>query len=583
MALADFQAAVVPARDLAALTERLKGEAVADLVPSVNYAENDVASFWYKPEASNENIEIDAVARYVSDALVLWFEDGARVNDNQIAEAAAELEGPLLGDIRAFFGSEPQPGIDGDDRLHILHLRDVGGNVAGYFSAADQFPSNVNPFSNQRELLYINLRQVRLASDIYYGVVAHEFQHLIHVGNDLNETAWVDEGMAELAAYLVGYGDIDHVSQFGKLTDIQLNNFDYVNDVSGHYAASFLFTAYLLDRFGVDAMKTLIGSAENGLTGYESVVDLTRDELFADWAVANYLAGAGINDPIFGYEDIEPPSIEPAATYRRFPAEGEGAVSQFGADYLRVRSRDPLQLSLVASRQLPVLPLPAPADGQFFVSTVPNDRSDVMLSRRFDLSGVASATLSFDTWYQIEEDWDYGYVMASTDDGVSWTLLETANTTTTNPQGNSYGPALTGHSDGWVTLAADLTPFVGQEVLVRFEYITDDAVHEPGWAVDNIAIEAIDYVETFEAATDWTFEGWVRHANVLPQQAVVRALYLGRDGTHRVETLPLQDDQTGSFELALNETIDEVVIMIGGVTPISAEKMAYRYTIEELP
>ncbi len=57
-----------------------------------------------------------------------------------------------------------------------------------------------------------------------------------------------------------------------------------------------------------------------------------------------------------------------------------------------------------------------------------------------------SATLDFWTWYDIEDDWDYGYVMASTDGGVTWTPLDTADTTEENPNGNSFGPALTGCS-----------------------------------------------------------------------------------------------------------------------------------------
>ena len=45
------------------------------------------------------------------------------------------------------------------------------------------------------------------------------------------------------------------------------------------------------------------------------------------------------------------------------------------------------------------------------------DDFDARLTRSFDLSGVDEATLHSGTWYDIEDNWDYGYVMASTDGG----------------------------------------------------------------------------------------------------------------------------------------------------------------------
>ncbi|GIT58344.1 MAG: hypothetical protein Ct9H300mP19_02920 [Dehalococcoidia bacterium] len=40
----------------------------------------------------------------------------------------------------------------------------------------------------------------------------------------------------------------------------------------------------------------------------------------------------------------------------------------------------------------------------------------------------------------------------------------------------SYGPGLTGNSMGWVQDSVDISSYAGQEILIRFEYITDDAI-----------------------------------------------------------------------------------------------------------
>ncbi len=59
---------------------------------------------------------------------------------------------------REFFGSEWKPGVDSDPRLHILHARGLGENIAGYYSSADEYSQQVNQYSNEREMFYISAR-----------------------------------------------------------------------------------------------------------------------------------------------------------------------------------------------------------------------------------------------------------------------------------------------------------------------------------------------------------------------------------------------------------------------------------------
>ena len=48
--------------------------------------------------------------------------------------------------------------------------------------------------------------------------------------------------------------------------------------------------------------------------------------------------------------------------------------------------------------------------------------------------------------------WSY-----STDNGATWTAIETNLSTTTDPNGQNYGYGITGISSGWVDLTADLS------------------------------------------------------------------------------------------------------------------------------
>src|SRR5262249_28456995 len=120
------------------------------------------------------------------------------------------------------------------------------------------------------------------------------------------------------------------------------------------------------------------------------------------------------------------------------------------------------------------------------------DGLDSTLTQSFDLSGVASATLKFNLWYDTERDFDFCYVLVSTDGGTRWQVVQGAQASDANPTGNAIGPGYTGKSGvpagpgssspTWITDTVDLTPFAGGQVLVRFEYVTDQGYNAGGVA-----------------------------------------------------------------------------------------------------
>ena len=206
------------------------------------------------------------------------------------------------------------------------------------------------------------------------------------------------------------------------------------------------------------------------------------------------------------------------------------------------------------------------------------------LTRAFDLSAVSEATLEFWAWYDIEEDWDYTYVEISTDGGVTWVILTTPSGTSTNPNGNSFGWAYTGRSGSggtaeWIQEQIDLSAYTGQEVQIRFEYITDDAVNRPGFILDDVAIPEIDYFSDFEKDGDgWETAGFIRHANVLPQRWLVQMILFGPETT--VERLEMGENQTGEWIVPLDSSTDRAVITISGLAPVTTEWASYSYEIE---
>ena len=596
--------AVVPPRDLRTLAEGMRGtgpipEVVWDTPPVYRVGDSD--TFWVSNEDTGEHGQIDANLVYMNDVLYIWVEEGVRYDQRDIQRAADKFASETYPTNREFFGSEWSPGIDSDPRLHILHSVQLGSGIAGYFSGADAVSSLAQPFSNEREMFYINIDNTEPNSEFYNGVLAHEFQHMIHWYQDKNETTWVNEGLSELAMQLNGYDTGGADSVFSQVPDTQLTAWsDDPNNRTQHYGASYLFMAYFLERFGNELMQAVIAEDANGADGFNNVLegaglDLTFDDVFADWVVANLVDEPGLADGQYGYQELDLRPMASDLSLRRFPAQIESDVSQYATDYVELRGTGNLAIDFSGATTTR-LASNEPYSGQYAWWANREDDSDARLTRAFDLSGVDTATLSFWTWYDIEDDWDYGYVMASADGGETWTPLPTENTVDSNPNGNSFGWALTGCSGDptstepgdpcnaqWIEQTADLTAFTGnQEVLLRFQYITDDAVNYPGFFVDDVSIPEIGYFDDMESGAEgWTSEGWILSDNILRQGWLLQLIEL-EDGQDPVITrIPVDENGVAQWTVEALGRRKNAILAISGLAPVTTEKALYEYTITQ--
>jgi immune inhibitor A len=106
------------------------------------------------------------------------------------------------------------------------------------------------------------------------------------------------------------------------------------------------------------------------------------------------------------------------------------------------------------------------------------------------LTGASQAVLTFDAWYAIEKDWDYGVVEVKEQSSNQWVTVSGNITTTDDPNGQNPGNGITGTSDGWVKAEFDLSAYAGQTIELRFRYVTDAYVSEAGWYIDNVQVMA---------------------------------------------------------------------------------------------
>ena len=588
---------VIPVRDLHELAIRLRGlppetERTVNQGGAPDYDIGTRRLFHASNVDTEEQFDVYATLVYKTEHVYMWVEENVRIDQDALKAAADLFENETYPTNSAFFGSEWTPGVDNDPHLSILHATNLGDSVAGYYSSADEFVSSVREDSNEMEMFYINIGNVRPNSPFYNGVLAHEFQHMIHWHNDRNEDTWLNEGFSELATDLNGFDIGGSDWAFADAPDTQLNSWPSGPGAAGpNYGAAYLFTSYFLDRFGSDATRALVAHPENSFTSVDEVLreigsDHTYENLFADWAIANLLDDPTIGDGHYGYRDIDPPPLDVETTYyaSAYPVSESATVHQHGTDYIEVQGTQPLSLSFTGSTQVGLVDTTAHS-GQYVWWSNRGDDSDMRLTQSFDLSDVSEATLSYWVWHDIEKDWDYAYLEISPDGGKTWNIIRAPSSVDTNPNGNSFGWAYTGTSGGgeearWIEEEVDLSDYVGQEVMLRFEYITDDAVNRPGLVLDDISIPEINYSNDLETdGGGWESAGFVRHANVLSQRWLVQIVTLGAEPD--VKRLELSDSQTGAWTIPLSKDIDRAVIAVSGLAPVTTEMGSYSYEITE--
>jgi len=597
--------AEAPINDKADLARRLEGKTDIPhtLEPPASPLQiGDRKTFTISDTETNENFDVHATLRFITDHSYFWIQDDVGFNARELRDLAETFENHIYPTNRAFFGSEWSPGVDGDPHLYILYASGLGGTIAGYFSSLDSYNPELVEHSNGHEMFVLNADRMQLDREYTYGVLAHEFQHMIHWYRDRNESLWMNEGFSDLAMFLNGYSIGGHDQVFAADPDLQLN--DWPNDQTEtvpHYGASFLFNAYFLDRFGEQATRALVGHPDNGLESIDVVLRelnlrdphsgaaIGADDVFADWVLANYLQDGSVGDGRYIYRDNpDTPSFSDTETdFACDPQWQTRDVHQYGVDYISIQCNSGESATLRFQGATTVGVLPAdPYSGAYAFWSNKGEDSDMTLTREFDFSQVSGPlTLSYQTWYDLEKDFDYLYLLASLD-GESWEMLNTPSGTSADLTGANYGwgyNGLSGSGSGsagssgpaWIHESVDISQFSGQVVQLRFEYITDGAVNGEGFLLDDIAVPEVGYFSDFEQNDGgWQAAGFVRIANSLPQTFRLSLIRLGAAAT--VEYIPLSAENTAEILLRIDD--EDAVLVVSGTTRFTRQKAVYRFS-----
>jgi hypothetical protein len=575
--------AIIPPRDRLDLARRLMGLSDIPAPPDSTplRTPGEIQSFWVTNSSENRAFQVDAVLRARGKHIYLWVERGVSISDDTLQALTKEFDTAIYDAVRDLWGSENTPGIDGDPRVYGLFAYGMGSGLAAYYSSEHAYPREAVSTSNEHEMFFFNLDTLGTNFDPVYlaSIVAHEFQHMIRQNVDENENTWLDEGFSSFTEVYLGYEQDGTALSFIYNPDTQLNTWAEDAPRLPHYGAAMMFVTYFYERYGVDALRALSADSVDSLESVDNVLRAMGEpgvnEFFADWVLANYLLES---EGVYGYRLltglVSPPPVEIVTSY---PYTLNDSGNQYSTDYFvlsNLENQQSLNIHVDSPDTVQLIPTTAHSGQKMWYSNRA-DESDTMLTRAFDLSGVEQATLNYHVWYHLENLWDYGYVMVSTNGGDTWTILSTPHMTVENPHNNAYGPGYTGASAGWLEESISLDAYVGQTIQVRFETITDDAINQPGMAIDDVSVPEIGYFSNFEVDDGgWQPAGWIWTDNILPQNVWVQAVQ--QIGTDSIVTRWLAPAE---WALPLEENVDQVLVAISPFAPLTTVSMPYTLSV----
>ena len=149
---------------------------------------------------------------------------------------------------------------------------------------------------------------------------------------------------------------------------------------------------------------------------------MTAMRFFADWLIANYIGDTSWSDGRYGYHNYpDAPLAISNKTIGCNSLSGQLTVHQYGADYIETVCSMPTKVSFIGTKQIGVANV-RPHSGKFMFWSNRHDSSDTKLTKVVDLTAVTTATLKYWAWWSLEDNYDYLYLLVSTDDGEKYAV-----------------------------------------------------------------------------------------------------------------------------------------------------------------
>jgi|GEM_PF-5959295 len=238
----------------------------------------------------------------------VYVENGAAVTVETAKAVATEFDDNIFGNITTNFGERED--IDGDGKVTLLLLDivdgytpSVGSYIAGYFDPSHMLDKDSNAWSNECDMIFVDVNPLKAGSEAFLTTISHEFQHLINYSrtfmvNGQEQDLWVNEGLSSAAEYVYsGKVSADRIGWFNKdpVGSIAEGNNFFVwygrwedsspNSVLDNYATVSLFFQWLRIHAsnGSAIYKEILDSANRDYRAVTAAAGNRIDSAYSSW------------------------------------------------------------------------------------------------------------------------------------------------------------------------------------------------------------------------------------------------------------------------------------------------------------
>lgn len=330
---------------LAALAARTAPDAwpSGEAAPSRRMSARERETFWAWDFHRQLDYRLSARLRHASPVVWIYEEEGAEVPGAAVARLARTFEDRVRPALRLRFGTEPSPGIDGEQAITIL-LLDIRDDtaygqapyryVSGYFDPAHQVAQAAHEQrgtgrrSNAREMVYLDVDPTQPEGDVILQTLAHEYAHLITWNYDPTEATWLAESLGQLAIHVSGLGVPEaQLEAFLEAPDGSLTAWE---GSPRDYGRAFAFGLYLFEQLGgnaADAGRLLVQDPLSGMSSVAGLLPRERSaaELLRDFGLALQLDLPSDTAPRLGFAGLEL-GRDGGLPYARAHEHAEGAL-----------------------------------------------------------------------------------------------------------------------------------------------------------------------------------------------------------------------------------------------------------------
>jgi hypothetical protein len=125
----------------------------------------------------------------------------------------------------------------------------------------------------------------------------------------------------------------------------------------------------------------------------------------------------------------------------------------------------------------------------------PNNANEtITLANTVDLTLAIGANVTFYAKWEIENNWDYTQFEVSIDNGANW-IPQCGNYTNSGSTNNGQPtgePLYDGTQNDWVLESIDLSDYIGETILVRFQFESDNGLRADGFYFDDLKINILN-------------------------------------------------------------------------------------------